>query len=482
MNTFTSIAPFYNDCDWQIELLHLGLAVIMDEGRDITERAMMMRWPDGVWRLTYIMWAAYLADQQEMDKVCCESSQKCKQCVAPKNRLHEAFTVWARRKGKDVEKAVRDAFAGKVPGGLGPRGRRGQQLLAATHRPLFTLGTDARSKRPRWLPTAACTTAAYERTRTALGGIHLVENGLWRNRHYDYLMLALKDPMHGNEHGNSMLVYKCTIRSVREFELAVGAPQGSIVKVLHRRLLIMCESSTVQHVTLLTLGSQRILDEFEGLNKEMRTKKKRAGPHVVDAGDVAKLLLVLPFVLEGLGHEELERYNSRQGHARDRVKDPFRPIIGAINEYLHAYHMYRAEALTVPEITTLDTKSRQALHTLQTVFPFYVTLQDGTRRSLFCTEKPHSITHWADTYYTIGRCRTASTQVTETRMKSAVKTKAKNTNNQASFGMSLLKHNQNVEAAIELSRHLDEKGVGRVWNGLAFFWCWFAIGFTLPHQ
>ena len=68
------------------------------------------------------------------------------------------------------------------------------------------------------------------------------------------------------------------------------------------------------------------------------------------------------------------------------------------------------------------------------VFPFYVTLKDGTRRSLFCTEKPHSITHWADTYYyTIGRCRTASTQVTETRMKSAVKTKAKNTNNQASF-------------------------------------------------
>jgi len=62
-------------------------------------------------------------------------------------------------------------------------------------------------------------------------------------------------------------------------------------------------------------------------------------------------------------------------------------------------------------------------------------------------------------YYTVGRCRNATTQVTETRMKSAVKTKAKNTNNQASFGMSLLKHNQNVEAAMELSRHLDEKGV-----------------------
>ena len=45
-------------------------------------------------------------------------------------------------------------------------------------------------------------------------------------------------------------------------------------------------------------------------------------------------------------------------------------------------------------------------------------------------------------------------------MKSAVtgKTKAKKTNNQASFGGSLLKNNMEVEAAMELSRHQDETG------------------------
>ena len=42
----------------------------------------------------------------------------------------------------------------------------------------------------------------------------------------------------------------------------------------------------IQHVTLLTLGSQRILDEFEGLNKEILTKKKRRGKPIVDASDV----------------------------------------------------------------------------------------------------------------------------------------------------------------------------------------------------
>ena len=372
----------------------------MDEGRSITERPIWLRWPDGIWRLCYLMWAAYIADQQEMDKVCCETSQKCKQCTAPKDRLHEAFTRFPRRSGKDVERAVRDAFAGKVQGGSQGRQRRLGSAVAASM-PLFKLGTDPSSRRPRYFPTAACTTAVYERTRKALGGIHLVENALWRNRHFDHLMQALKDPMHGNEHGNSMLAVKCTVRAVREFESAVQARPDSIVKRLRRRLHGLCDSADIQHVTLLTLGSQRILDEFEGLNKEIRTKKKRGGKPIVDASDVAKLLLALPFVLDGLGQPELEAYNSRQVRARDRLSDPFRPIIGALNEYLHAYHMYRAEALSVTEIVTLDAKSRQALDTLQRVFPYSVTLAGGRQRSVWCTEKAHSMTHWGDNYHTV---------------------------------------------------------------------------------
>jgi hypothetical protein len=55
-----------------------------------------------------------------------------------------------------------------------------------------------------------------------------------------------------------------------------------------------------------------------------------------------------------------------------------------------------------------------------------------------------------------------STNVTEGRMKTAVKTKAKKTNSQASFGGSIrvLKANMEVEAAIELAHDLDETGHG----------------------
>ncbi len=51
--------------------------------------------------------------------------------------------------------------------------------------------------------------------------------------------------------------------------------------------------------------------------------------------------------------------------------------------------MYRAEALSTPEVRRLDTMSRDALATLQKEFPFGVKRADGTLRLFLCTEKPH---------------------------------------------------------------------------------------------
>ncbi len=82
--------------------------------------------------------------------------------------------------------------------------------------------------------------------------------------------------------------------------------------------------------------------------------------------------------------------------------------------------MYRAEALHVTEIKQLDTMGHNALENLQKVFPYGVWHKNGTFRSLFCTEKQHSMTHWADNYTTVGCIRIISTTVTETRMKTAV--------------------------------------------------------------
>jgi hypothetical protein len=100
-----------------VELTHLAIAAIMDDYNAISLSPMDICFPYGIQRFGYIMWSAWIAEQQESGRLCCESSQKCKQCVAPKNLLHEPHTVFARRTAKDVERAVRDAaFNGRVPG------------------------------------------------------------------------------------------------------------------------------------------------------------------------------------------------------------------------------------------------------------------------------------------------------------------------------------------------------------------------------
>jgi hypothetical protein len=40
------------------------------------------------------------------------------------------------------------------------------------------------------------------------------------------------------------------------------------------RLHGLCSSPFVQHITLLTLGNQKILEGWDTLNTEMKTKKK----------------------------------------------------------------------------------------------------------------------------------------------------------------------------------------------------------------
>ncbi len=146
----------------------------------------------------------------------------------------------------------------------------------------------------------------------------------------------------------------------------------------------------------------------------------------------------------------------------DKVADPIPGIIVAINIYLQVYHMFRAAALNKSEVKRLDNKSRNALDTLQKEFPYGVRRADGTLRLYWCTEKPHSMVHRASTYRTVGKCSTISTNVTESRMKTVVKTKSRKTNNQASFGGSILKANMEVEAAVELEHDLDATGMHSV--------------------
>ena len=159
----------------------MGLSLIVQDLNAIFETTVMLCYPDALERESYIMLAGTIQDQQELDRLCCEGAQNCKQCLCPKGRLHEAHTRFPPRISKDVEKAVRNAaLHGRLPGDRG----------LPSHQPLFTEGLDPKSRVLRWFPTAYCTNKRYEEVRKLVGGVHMVLNAIWAARHYDYYALV----------------------------------------------------------------------------------------------------------------------------------------------------------------------------------------------------------------------------------------------------------------------------------------------------
>ena len=94
---------------FQMELTHMGLDLIVEDLNAISDSTVMLRYPDGLERESYVLLAGTIQDQVEMDKLCCEGPQLCKQCSCPKDRLHEAYARFPPRDPIAVEKAVRDA-------------------------------------------------------------------------------------------------------------------------------------------------------------------------------------------------------------------------------------------------------------------------------------------------------------------------------------------------------------------------------------
>jgi len=186
-------------------------------------------------------------------------------------------------------------------------------------------------------------------------------------------------------------------------------------------------------------------------------------------------------VLDGLAEEELTKFNAGK-RRQDQVADPCRPIIGAFNNYLQWYSMYRSRTLQDTQVQDMDEKGEALLETLQRVFPHFVitTRKDGTvvRRSKWCTEKTHSIKHGGSNYRSAGRCRNYTVQALETQHKFAVKAVAPNTNNQAAVGESILLSNIRRESSESqaLASQIDRTGMWRACRS----WCTLLVNFSFP--
>ena len=439
----------------RVELHHMAMSLITEEFRALSLQVRPMRWADQKSRDTLIMLAATIADQPQHDLNCAETSQSCKQCSCPKDQLHSPPPNVPARRGKDVEAMVRNAaLKGIVPNS------------AMKYPILFTEQIDPASGVVRWIPTNRCTVTMYENVRKLVGGIHLVPNAQWNIPYFDYLVQAMKDSMHGQEHGNCMKMLDGTVIVICQLQSALRLAQprqNALIKRLFKRLHQFCIAPQTQWVTMLRMGNQKLLVALKKswANYKQRSKGNLSSEHsqpICDANDVIKAMLAMPFVLDGLAEKELQAFNSKQQDPRHRIKDPFPGVIKTYNEFLHWYMLYRARFLTEAEIRRMDEKGHALLHSLVKTFPHGVTLKSGRFRSAFCTEKPHSIVHAGSNFRSMGRCKNYNTVAPETRHKDTKKD-AHKTNNQASVGMSILRCNLDAEADRRLSWLHDKTGV-----------------------
>jgi len=111
-------------------------------------------------------------------------------------------------------------------------------------------------------------------------------------------------------------------------------------------------------------------------------------------------------------------------------------------------------------LSRLDDMGEALIQTLQRVFPYTVKLapRSGLTRSIWCTEKVHSILHGSHNIRQVGRSRNISCQVTEAKLKDA-KAKGTMTNkNPATYGYSIMFAEVRECAARQMAQDADQFG------------------------
>jgi hypothetical protein len=264
-----------------------------------------------------------------------------------------------------------------------------------------------------------------------------------------------KDPMHAYDHGVAMHMIHAIVKTIHQLEVDLGLPKNTLLNRLTERMHNLCSSLDTKHTTLMGFTHQSIVTVFETLTTPGKKGQKQSP--IVDAGDVQKLMLLLPYLLDGLADEELEAHNSARAVAA-RIADPIPETCMAINEWLHWYKLFRKPEPTDDDVDRLTDMGKALLGTLELVFPFKVRVGKVSWRSMWCNEKVHSILHAPRTLVRMGRSQNVSCQVTETSHKGVKRKGSRSNRNPKTAGMSIMKTQLRESACYRMADALDETG------------------------
>ena len=282
---------------------------------------------------------------------------------------------------------------------------------------------------------------------------------------YQYVLKTFKDPMHAYDHGVAIYIIQAIIKTLHAVETAIGLAYNTLVKKLTALVHGLCNTLEVKHTTLMSFVHQSIVQCFENYSEKKKDSKADSRCPIVDATDVQRLMLTLPFLLDGLAEDEIYAFNA--GKPQDQhVTDPLPAVIMAVNEWLHWYHLYRQpESDEDSSLPRLEEMGKELLSTLQTVFPFKVKLSahgNSTFRSMWCNEKVHSIVHGSRNIRQVGRSKNITCQVTESKHRD-IKAKGHMTNKKpGEYCKGIMQGEARESAAQRMVQDADERGINTV--------------------
>ena len=279
---------------------------------------------------------------------------------------------------------------------------------------------------------------------------------------YGHVLKTFKDPMHAYDHGVAIYIIQAIIKTLHAVETAIGLANNTLVKKLTALVHGLCNTLEVKHTTLMSFVHQSIVQCFENYSEKKKDSKADSRCPIVDATDVQRLMLTLPFLLDGLAEDEIYAFNA--GKPQDQhVTDPLPGVIMAVNEWLHWYHLYRQpESDEDSSLPRLEEMGKELLSTLQTVFPFTVKVAGKSNtetRSMWCNEKVHSILHGSRNIRSVGRSKNITCQVTESKHRD-IKAKGHMTNKKpGEYCKGIMLGEARESAAQRMVQDADERGI-----------------------
>lgn len=250
-------------------------------------------------------------------------------------------------------------------------------IRGATNEPVVEWGEDGSFHRP------GPNSSHYEETRTRCGA-HLVFNAFWLIAHFCVHQMLMRDGMHAIDLGIIVTIIRAILRAFLEIvELllkiegrAAGKLQTRFQNVLahttgpdgQRCNICNCFTYMPIYAVICLICSFRGIHDclvpvtpyLGGIFKHLRSQGRL--PPRIRAMDMRHILLILPFLLEGLLTDEVEEHNAGIRFIH-HVVDPSSKMVDITIMLLSWYRLYRRKfpAKDEEDIKDLTTLGRRYL-------------------------------------------------------------------------------------------------------------------------